>query len=88
MKEILGVLIPVIIIPESMVWFLMVMHLHDHPDMMSEKEVRSRRTLLFACHAIICIGLMMLLWRCRLSDAICRWPPPLARKRRGPRAAA
>ena len=63
MKEILGVLIPVIIIPESMVWFLMVMHLHDHPDMMSEKEVRSRRTLLFACHAIICIGLMILLWR-------------------------
>jgi hypothetical protein len=63
MKEILGVLIPVIIIPESMVWFLMVMHLHDHPGMMSEKEVRSRRTLLFACHAIICIGLMILLWR-------------------------
>lgn len=63
MKEILGVLIPVIIIPESMVWFLMVMHLHDHPGMMSEKEVRSQRTLLFACHAIICIGLMILLWR-------------------------
>lgn len=63
MKEILGVLIPVIIIPESMVWFLMVMHLHDHPGMMSEKEVRFRRTLLFACHAIICIGLMILLWR-------------------------